>query len=59
MEVTVTRNSQLVRVEFKDGGYVLGDGEGGLLESTASLNNDEAQDLLERAVKAGEGQHTL
>jgi len=59
MLITLTKTDETVRIEFPDGGYILGDESGGLLENTAEMNNEDAQDLLDEYVNQDEGEYNL
>ena len=48
-----------VSVDFPDGSYVLGDDTGGLLENTARMNNEQAQELLESLVSNEPGEYEI
>ncbi len=61
MQVKLTKNEKSgnISVDFPDGSYVLGDDTGGLLENTAAMNNETAQELLENLVGNKPGEYEI
>jgi hypothetical protein len=56
-KATLTREDGQMRVQLPDESSVVGGDQGGLLENNTSMNNEEAQSLLEEFADKEDGEH--
>lgn len=49
-QVTITISDDHIEIKFEDRSYIDGDGKGGLEANTATMNNEQAQELLDKVV---------
>ena len=57
MKVTLIREDDQMVLQFEDGTAIVGCDQGGLLENNASMNNEEAQSLLEEFADKEDGEY--